>query len=105
MKIISWRHQSETCTMSFRGRLKHLGFAAIAVLTLALGIGAKAAPAPGPLIPRSVLFADEDKLNVRLSPDGGTISYLAPADGTTGLWVCSVADPSKPRLLLKQTGG
>lgn len=87
--------------MSFRGRLRRSGFTAIAVLTLALGIGAKAAPAPDPLIPRSVLFADEDKLSVRLSPDGGTISYLAPVDGTLGVWACSVADPSKPRLLFK----
>ena len=84
--------------------LKRSSFAAIAVITIALGISAKAAPAPDPLIPRSVLFADEDKLIVRLSPDGKTIIYLAPVDDTLGVWISSVADPGKPRLLFKPTG-
>ncbi|HEX5602048.1 MAG TPA: S9 family peptidase [Pyrinomonadaceae bacterium] len=94
----------EACTMSFRTLLKRSIFTAIAVITIALGISAKAAPAPDPLIPRSVLFADQDKLSVRLSPDGRTISYLAPVDDALGVWISSVADPLKPRLLFKQTG-
>ena len=65
----------ETCTISIRSLLKRSSFTATAVITIALGISAKAAPAPDPLIPRSVIFADEDKLIVRLSPDGRTISY------------------------------
>ena len=94
----------EARTMSFRTMLKRSSFTAIAVITIALGIGAKAAPAPDPLIPRSVLFADEDKLSVRLSPDGRNISYLAPVDDAMGVWISSLADPGKPRLLFKQTG-
>lgn len=93
----------KTCTLSFRSLLKRSSFTAIAVITITLGISAKAAP-PDPLIPRSVLFADQDKLSVRLSPDGRTISYLAPVDDTLGVWIASVADPAKPRLLFKQTG-
>ena len=89
-------------TLSVSNLQKHSILAAV-VITIALGIGAKAAPAPDALIPRSVLFADQDKLNVRLSPDGKTISYIAPVDGTLGVWLSPVADPAKPRLLFKQT--
>jgi len=93
----------QTSTMTFRNLQKHSILAAI-VITIALGIGAKAAPGPDALIPRSVLFADQDKLSVRLSPDGKTVSYIAPVDGTLGVWLTSVADPARPRLLFKQTG-
>ncbi|MCM3869814.1 MAG: S9 family peptidase [Pyrinomonadaceae bacterium] len=75
----------------------------VAVLSLSFAFAVKAAPVTDPLIPRHILFADEDKVNVRLSPDGQNISYLAPVDGTQGVWICSVADPAKPRLLFKQT--
>lgn len=91
----------QTSTISVRNL--HSILAAV-VITIALGIGAKAAPAPDPLIPRSVLFADQDKLNVRLSLDGKTITYIAPVDDTLGVWIAPVADPAKPRLLFKQTG-
>jgi hypothetical protein len=36
-----------------------------------------------------------------LSPDGQTISFLAPVDRTFGVWICSAADPAKPRLLFE----
>lgn len=42
---------------------------------------------------------------MRLSPDGQTISYLGPVDDKLGVWICSVADPAKPRLLFKETDG
>jgi|SRR5215203_1706635 len=89
--------------MSLTSLLKQISFTAIVVITFALSTGVETVLAVDPLIPRSVLFADEDKLNLRLSPDGQSISYLAPVDDTLGVWICSVADPGKPRLLFKQT--
>lgn len=40
-----------------------------------------------PLIPRDVLFANPDRAQVRLSPDGKWVSYLAPFDGVLNVWV------------------
>lgn len=40
-----------------------------------------------PLIPRSVLFGNPDKMNVRLSPDGRYISFIAPHEGVLNVWV------------------
>ena len=84
-----------------RRSLKNFGLTLIAVFSLA-GIGATAAAATDQLIPRRVLFADEDKLSVRLSPDGTTLIYIAPVDGADGVWICPVDDPAKPVLLFRQ---
>jgi hypothetical protein len=89
--------------LSFRKMKRDPVILAIVLINILLAISAKAAPMPDPLIPREVVFGDRDKLNVRLSPDGQTISYLAPVDDKLGVWICSVADPGKPRLLFKET--
>jgi dipeptidyl aminopeptidase/acylaminoacyl peptidase len=47
-----------------------------------------------PLIPRQVLFGNPDKTNVRLSPDGSKVAYLAPMDGVLNVWVGPVNDPA-----------
>ena len=94
-EMVSLCHQSQPCT-SFKNVFHHSGIVAIALISIWLGISAKAATIPDPLIPRQVVFADQDKLSVRLSPDGQTISYLAPVDDKLGVWICSVADPGKP---------
>ncbi len=39
------------------------------------------------LIPRKVLFATPDKVNVTLSRDGKYIGYLAPKDGVLNIWI------------------
>ncbi len=43
-----------------------------------------------PIIPREVLFGNPDRMNVRLSPDGRRIGYIAPRDGVLNVWVRSV---------------
>lgn len=43
-----------------------------------------------PLIPRSVLFGEPDKVYVRISPDGSKLAYLAPADGILNIWVKTI---------------
>jgi len=101
-EMVSLSHQSQPCT-SFRNLFHHTVILAIVLINILLAISAKAAPMPDPLIPREVVFGDRDKLNVRLSPDGQTISYLAPVDDKLGVWICSIADPGKPRLLFKET--
>jgi dipeptidyl aminopeptidase/acylaminoacyl peptidase len=75
--------------------------ALIAILAIAAaGVFANTSP-DDTLIPRRVLFADDDRLNVRLSPDGRSVSYLAPAGETLGLWLCPVNAPEKAQLILK----
>ncbi|OPX77566.1 MAG: Acylamino-acid-releasing enzyme [Methanosaeta sp. PtaB.Bin039] len=50
-----------------------------------------------PLIPRDILFGEIDAFSVMLSPDGSRISYLAPANGATNIWVGPIEDLSLAR--------
>ena len=52
---------------------------------------------PPPVIPREVLFGNPDRASPRLSPDGASISYLAPVDGVLNIWVGPEADPAAAR--------
>ena len=45
-----------------------------------------------PLIPRTTLFGNPDRTQVRVSPDGARIAYLAPLDGVLNVWVAPVDD-------------
>ncbi len=45
--------------------------------------------AQAPLIPREVFFGNPAKSRVRLSPNGNTISYLAPRNGVMNVWLRS----------------
>jgi dipeptidyl aminopeptidase/acylaminoacyl peptidase len=57
-----------------------------------------------PLIPRRALFADSDKDQVQLSPDGKWIGYLALSGNTMNIWVAPVSEPSKASVVTKQRG-
>jgi dipeptidyl aminopeptidase/acylaminoacyl peptidase len=67
----------------------------------------RAAPSPGqaPLVPRRAIFADPDRRQVQLSPDGKWIGYLAPDEGTPNVWIVPLSGPSRTaRVATRQRG-
>jgi dipeptidyl aminopeptidase/acylaminoacyl peptidase len=42
------------------------------------------------LIPRNVLFGNPERIQPRLSPDGGRLAWIAPHDGVLNVWVAPV---------------
>src|SRR5688572_23635709 len=66
----------------------------VALVTLLLPT-APAASVETPLVPRKALFADPDKEQVQLSPDGLMIGYRAASGGVTNVWVTSAREPGK----------
>src|SRR5579863_331477 len=42
------------------------------------------------LIPRSVLFGNPERTSPEISPDGGSLAWIAPRDGVLNLWVAPV---------------
>ena len=52
---------------------------------------------PAPLIPLNLLFAEPEKDEGRLSPDGTLLLYLAPLEGKLGVWVRTLgSDDDRP---------
>ena len=56
-----------------------------------------------PLIPRQVLFGNPDRAQVRLSPDGRYISFLAPLAGVLNVWVGPSDNPAAARAVTADT--
>ncbi len=73
-------------------------------ITLMMGACQMQQSTPIPLISRQTLFGNPDKTQVRISPDGHSISYLAPQDGVMNVWV-QKADLSAPPILLTHDTG
>ncbi len=46
------------------------------------------------LIPRSVLFGNPERTSPKISPDGGSLAWIAPRDGVLNLWVAPVSEES-----------
>ena len=46
------------------------------------------------LIPRSVLFGNPERSSPAISPDGGTLAWIAPRDGVLNLWVAPIGGES-----------
>jgi len=51
------------------------------------------------LISRELLFGRPDRAQVRISPDGRMLSFLAPRDGGMALWLAPVSSPGQARLI------
>jgi dipeptidyl aminopeptidase/acylaminoacyl peptidase len=43
------------------------------------------------LIPRSVLFGNPERTGPEISPDGGSLAWIAPRDGVLNLWVAPIS--------------
>jgi len=61
--------------------------------------------AHAPLIPRAVLFGDPERVQVRISPDGAFLSWLAPSEGVMNVWVAPVEDPARATPVTRARGG
>jgi dipeptidyl aminopeptidase/acylaminoacyl peptidase len=77
-------------------------WATIAVLACATRPGDEPAPLPK-LIPRQTLFSDPARDVPRISPDGSMVSFAAPLDGVSNLWVAPVDAPSEARPITRDT--
>jgi dipeptidyl aminopeptidase/acylaminoacyl peptidase len=62
-----------------------------------------AGAADAALVARRVYFDNPGYQNVRISPDGAHLAYVAPRDGVRNLWVAPVADPQSARPLTQAT--
>ena len=80
--------------------MNQLRFVLVALPSIILTIahGASAGPGKDQLIPRDLLFGNPDRAQVRISPDGKHLSWLAPVNGLLNVWVAPVdqLDKAKP---------
>jgi len=74
-----------------------------AALVLPLGAASPALAARPELIPREALFGNPERAAVQLSPDGKTLSWVAPVKGVMNVWVAPASDPAKARPVTDDT--
>jgi dipeptidyl aminopeptidase/acylaminoacyl peptidase len=65
--------------------------------------GRGAAAQPLDLVARRVFFDNPDYSNVRVSPDGQQLAFVAPLDGVNNLWVTPLADLGAARPVTRVT--
>jgi dipeptidyl aminopeptidase/acylaminoacyl peptidase len=56
-----------------------------------------------PIISRSVLFGNPDRITTRLSPDGSMMSFLAPVKGVLNVWVGPASRPERAKPVTNDT--
>ncbi len=55
------------------------------------------------LIPRKILFGNPERANVKISPDGKWLSWLAASNGVMNVWVAPVGELSAARAVTSDT--
>lgn len=60
--------------------------------------------ADAPLIPRKLIFGNPERSQARLSPDGSTLSWLAPDEGVVNVWVAPTNELASARAITKDRG-
>jgi dipeptidyl aminopeptidase/acylaminoacyl peptidase len=84
-----------------RRLLQHSAAVAGALPLAALAFRNAPARAQSALPARRVFFESPDYSNVRLSPDGERLAYVAPLNGVRNLWLAPAADPRQGRPLTR----
>ncbi|MGO1073551.1 S9 family peptidase [Lysobacter sp. CA199] len=76
--------------------MKHSILAALIIAALSAPL-AHSASAPE-LIPRDLLFSNPERTNVKVSPDGKYLSWVAPLNGVLNVWAAPIGhlDQAKP---------
>lgn len=69
------------------------------IMLTTVGISEKSTP----LISRSALFGNPDRITTRLSPDGSMMSFLAPVNGVLNVWVGPADQPERAKPLTNDT--
>jgi dipeptidyl aminopeptidase/acylaminoacyl peptidase len=77
--------------------------AAAGVPLIGLGQRMTCAAAESELPVRRVFFDNPDYINVRISPDGEHLAYLAPLDGVRNLWFAPVSKPGDGQPVTRAT--
>jgi len=75
--------------------------ALVGMTSFALGSQAASSSAT-PLIPRETLFGNPERAGLQISPDGKTISYLAPHEDVLNVWIQPV-DGGESRVVTSST--
>lgn len=57
-----------------------------------------------PLIDRELLFGNPERTQLRVSPDGRSLSYIAPLDGVLNVFVAPIGDIDAARPMTRDTG-
>jgi hypothetical protein len=84
-----------------RDFLRHAAMLGAALPMAGLALPARAEAAA--LVARRVFFDNPDCTNVRVSPDGKNLAYIAPVNGVNNLWVAPVSDPAAARPVTRVT--
>ena len=90
-----------TAPIDRRDFLRHAALIGTALPIAGLARQARAEPAA--LVPRRVFFDNPDCTNVRVSPDGQNVAYIAPLNGVNNLWVAPLNDPAAARPVTRVT--
>src|SRR5439155_16060358 len=90
-----------TAPIDRRDFLRHGALIGTALPIAGLALQARAEPAA--LVPRRVFFDNPDCTNVRVSPDGQNVAYIAPLNGVNNLWVAPLTDPAAARPVTRVT--
>jgi dipeptidyl aminopeptidase/acylaminoacyl peptidase len=82
-------------------RVCPLGAASIALILL---VACDLLSRPPALIPRAALFSEPTRYQIRVSPDGRDLSFLAPSDGAMNIWLAPRDSLAAARLLTHEKG-
>ncbi|MFO1186250.1 MAG: hypothetical protein U1E87_01600 [Alphaproteobacteria bacterium] len=77
---------------------------ALGLLALALFLPAACGERASGLISRAALFNEPTRFQIRISPDGRNLSFLAPVDGAMQIWIAPSGDITAGRQLTKAKG-